>query len=244
MGFGELLTAWVLDQPASSISLLGLPVFWWGRIGKCAQFLAGLAVVLDLIGPEKLRECGLQLQVGNSARIRRAQLILKNLHKMPTAIAIMGEKIIESQRMIISANSKAKRGKILRERDATIAEIYRDCPISTGGLLIGLSVAIAINIAMLVTVWHLWTHDYTASNNDELSWLLWRLLLLYFLVKFLPHVVCALTELFLVGARKVIDKFVIKPIAVTLTARRPGHSIKWACFCIFVVGFILDLLAS
>jgi hypothetical protein len=133
MSFGELLAAWVLGQPISSVSLLGLPVFWWGRIGKCAQFLAGLVVVFELIGPEKLREWGLQLQVGNSARIQRAQLLLKNWHKMPTAIAIMGEKVVESQHMILFANNKVRREKIRRERDAAIAKIYQDYPVSAGG---------------------------------------------------------------------------------------------------------------
>jgi len=32
----------------------GLPILWWGRIGKILQFSGGAVVVLDLIGPERI----------------------------------------------------------------------------------------------------------------------------------------------------------------------------------------------
>lgn len=36
--------------------LWGVSVLWWGRIGKALAFLAGATVILDIIGPERLRE--------------------------------------------------------------------------------------------------------------------------------------------------------------------------------------------
>jgi hypothetical protein len=44
------------DPSLRDASLWGLRVLWWGRIGKLAAFLAGLTLVLDIIGPERLRQ--------------------------------------------------------------------------------------------------------------------------------------------------------------------------------------------
>jgi hypothetical protein len=44
------------------LQLWGMPILWWGRIGKLAEFTAGLVVVLDLIGPDRLRAFGLRSQ--------------------------------------------------------------------------------------------------------------------------------------------------------------------------------------
>ncbi len=35
-----------------------LTILWWGRIGKVMAFLGGLTLILDLIGPERLRRLG------------------------------------------------------------------------------------------------------------------------------------------------------------------------------------------
>jgi len=37
-------------------------ILWWGRLGKALEFTAGLVVVLDLIGPDRLRAFGLRSQ--------------------------------------------------------------------------------------------------------------------------------------------------------------------------------------
>ncbi|MFI9812672.1 hypothetical protein [Saccharothrix variisporea] len=52
--------AWRLWFDGSSTlrdaELWGLPVLWWGRIGKLAAFLAGLTLIMDIVGPERLRQ--------------------------------------------------------------------------------------------------------------------------------------------------------------------------------------------
>ena len=57
----ELFHAWQLWSQGRSVStepLWGHPVLWWARLGKILQFVAGLVVVFDLIGPERLRAVG------------------------------------------------------------------------------------------------------------------------------------------------------------------------------------------
>jgi len=56
--WGQLWTSWWYGPLAADDQLLGWPILAWGRIGKVFQFVAGLVVVLDLIGPDALRAYG------------------------------------------------------------------------------------------------------------------------------------------------------------------------------------------
>jgi hypothetical protein len=57
-GYLEVWSVWSAGGSTTSMSLWGLSLLWWGRIGKLMEFAAGLAVVLDLIKPESLRVFG------------------------------------------------------------------------------------------------------------------------------------------------------------------------------------------
>ncbi|WP_212841676.1 hypothetical protein [Catellatospora sp. IY07-71] len=57
---------WLDGRSASGEPLWGRTVLWWARAGKVLQFAAGLVVILDLIGPERLRRAGQQM----TARLR------------------------------------------------------------------------------------------------------------------------------------------------------------------------------
>ncbi|MBF9131908.1 hypothetical protein I0C86_23515 [Plantactinospora sp. S1510] len=56
--FWQAWNEWAGGASVSSMPLWGLTVIWWARIGKLLQFAAGLTVVLDLIGPQRLRAFG------------------------------------------------------------------------------------------------------------------------------------------------------------------------------------------
>ncbi|WP_238008456.1 hypothetical protein KZZ52_22965 [Dactylosporangium sp. AC04546] len=75
-GSADLVRAgriWVEGRSASAEPLWGKTVLWWARAGKILQFAAGLVVILDLIGPERLR--GVGRRTGEQAAAVRAQLI-------------------------------------------------------------------------------------------------------------------------------------------------------------------------
>lgn len=57
-GFAEVWTTWWSGRQTTAVTLCGIPMLWWGRAGKLLQFVAGLAVVLDLVEPERLRAVG------------------------------------------------------------------------------------------------------------------------------------------------------------------------------------------
>jgi hypothetical protein len=56
------LEAWRLwfsgQQPPSDAVLWFMSLRWWARAGKLAAFVGGATVILDLIGPERLRQFG------------------------------------------------------------------------------------------------------------------------------------------------------------------------------------------
>jgi hypothetical protein len=56
------LDAWFLwfsgQEVDPRLRLWFMSILWWGRAGKIAAFLGGLTVILDLIGPDRLRRWG------------------------------------------------------------------------------------------------------------------------------------------------------------------------------------------
>ncbi|SED59742.1 hypothetical protein SAMN04489727_8519 [Amycolatopsis tolypomycina] len=61
----DLWMRWWAGEKVDGAQLWGLPMLVWGRIGKGLQFAGGLTVVLDLVGPERLRAFGKRLYVVN-----------------------------------------------------------------------------------------------------------------------------------------------------------------------------------
>ncbi|WP_439380751.1 hypothetical protein [Amycolatopsis lexingtonensis] len=53
---------WLSGEKVDDARLWGWPMLAWGRTGKLLQFAAGLTVVLDLVGPDRLREFGMRLR--------------------------------------------------------------------------------------------------------------------------------------------------------------------------------------
>lgn len=57
VGYLEAWARWFDgDATLRDAELWGLPMLWWGRIGKFAAFLAGMTLIMDIVGPERLRQ--------------------------------------------------------------------------------------------------------------------------------------------------------------------------------------------
>ncbi|WP_326641030.1 hypothetical protein OIE67_16065 [Nonomuraea fuscirosea] len=57
-GLGAIVSDWLQGKSPEKLLLGSTSMFWWGRYGKVMQFVAGLLVVLDLLGPDRLRKGG------------------------------------------------------------------------------------------------------------------------------------------------------------------------------------------
>lgn len=53
---------WLDGRPTADFQLFGVRVLWWARFGKIGEFVGALTVVLDIIGPTRLREWGRSLR--------------------------------------------------------------------------------------------------------------------------------------------------------------------------------------
>src|SRR5579864_3431403 len=51
----EVWGHWTYGDRTDQLFLWGLSMLWWGRIGKLLELAAGLTVVAEIVGPERLR---------------------------------------------------------------------------------------------------------------------------------------------------------------------------------------------
>ncbi|MCD2193500.1 hypothetical protein LQ327_08905 [Actinomycetospora endophytica] len=63
IGLWEALSLWWSGQKLDGMAIYGLSTVWIGRIAKVATYAAGLSVVLDIIGPERVREFGRRMSL-------------------------------------------------------------------------------------------------------------------------------------------------------------------------------------
>ncbi|SCG47499.1 hypothetical protein GA0070609_1934 [Micromonospora echinaurantiaca] len=89
-GFGEFGAAWSVwwdGRSASQEPLWGHTVMWWARVGKLLQFAAGLVVLLDLVGPERLRSAGRRLSASYAEARRLATAMRPEIKRtLPAAV--------------------------------------------------------------------------------------------------------------------------------------------------------------
>ncbi|MEU4331132.1 hypothetical protein [Nonomuraea dietziae] len=63
LGYLEAWQMWFAGDPAlKDATMHGLGTLWWGRFGKIAAFFGGMTVVLDIIGPARIRGYGARLR--------------------------------------------------------------------------------------------------------------------------------------------------------------------------------------
>jgi hypothetical protein len=57
IGWFDAWSRWASGDPDLKDKLLwGMQILWWGRVGKFAAFVGGLTLILDIIGPERIRQ--------------------------------------------------------------------------------------------------------------------------------------------------------------------------------------------
>ncbi|MFI7454465.1 hypothetical protein ACIBQX_43790 [Nonomuraea sp. NPDC049714] len=61
ISYFEAWQLWLDGRSTVGNDLLGLPMIWWGRAGKILSFISGAAILVDLLGPEKLARYGTRL---------------------------------------------------------------------------------------------------------------------------------------------------------------------------------------
>ncbi|MEV4013372.1 hypothetical protein AB0J35_22985 [Nonomuraea angiospora] len=92
IGYLDALQMWLSGNPAlQDATLYGMSMLWWGRFGKILAFLGGMTVVLDILGPDRIREYGGRLRAIPKSPTNRSSVWAAALTALGTcAAAIMG----------------------------------------------------------------------------------------------------------------------------------------------------------
>ncbi|MCA1604302.1 MAG: hypothetical protein LC775_02190 [Acidobacteria bacterium] len=221
----------------------GWPLVAWGRLGKVFQFVAGLSVVLDLIGPDPLRAFGRRLWVVEwGKRFERTSEVI-------AAIVVAATLVGYIALLILSYFMEG----LLPEVDisGTWLDTYY------GALVMGISFVI-VWITLGTVAEKMWKDAESPPRitgnaledlenmkkdiaegrkriNQAMSFgpiiMIGVLLALLIL---LPWAV------FIYG----ICLPVSRGLAAVLDRSRPAHPLRWLAFSLFVIGFHFDLLAS
>jgi hypothetical protein len=62
----SILAAWALWSEGhlpEHVLLWGQPIYFWERVGKILEFIGALVVIIDLLGPERIRRLGEKLKI-------------------------------------------------------------------------------------------------------------------------------------------------------------------------------------
>jgi hypothetical protein len=65
----EAWSLWLSGRLSPNVMILGVSIFWWGRLGKVMQFVGAATIIADIIGPERIRHFGSSLHGAITARV-------------------------------------------------------------------------------------------------------------------------------------------------------------------------------
>jgi len=132
VSYWEAWTLWWSGAKTDNTVLLGWPMLYWGRSGKCLQYLSGLIILIDLVGPSRLSKLATRV----ATRTKRASDTAKrpSSRYIPLFTGILFLAAVSSSVYFIAF----VRG-----------EEYSDSP------LIKLSIILAIPLIVFYVIWHL-----------------------------------------------------------------------------------------
>lgn len=227
VGLLEAWHTWSAGQPTGDLLLWKLPILWWGRIGKLAQFAGALTVILDLVGPERLRAWGRSLHRRSSQPL--AQRVPGALRTIRDVFAVMFSWAITTTPGPSDDPEESERKRELLDRQERLG-------VGCGTLAFGL-------IATYAAAW-------LGSQTDAFGRLstLWQVLLLLLWVAvggpLLIALLLTVSRAAVLSVGIALDVLLARPAAAIFDTRHPGLWAKWVGVFLLVAGFHFDLLAS
>lgn len=201
--------------------LWGVTVLWWSRIGKIISGISALTIILEIIGPERLRLFGKRLRTNINFRwaarkvIRLSRTVTKLFRYLG---ALIGS---DDQRL-----------------DSSLSDLVEDSPIMTifiNVLLIGwviLSIRL-VDTFLYDSFWlmKLFIMLFTAA-------VLWLLSILILIALY------ALASLLFTLGALAVNAFVLKPMVWVLERPDLSAKVRVISVALLIVGFHFDLLSS
>jgi hypothetical protein len=219
VGLVEAWGKWASGELAEEALLWGMSILWWGRIGKLTGFAAALAIIAEIIGPERLRAFG------------------DSMHRMIAPRRCLGFTVEVWRWMKLYAvrfvSKGAKEAKLTAEMEASKvnALIGWPCVLVFFGTWAG-----AVIVAFSEDEWYVGVLRIVMYCVP----ILFLSTLLCFVT--VPVVAVSLCSggLFLA----MVDVLVIEPSAWLLERKQLDKLIKLGSVVLLILGFHFDLLAS
>jgi hypothetical protein len=134
---------WWSGKPLQGYVLWGLPILWWGPIGKLAQFAGGLVAIIDIVGLQRLTAWAAWLRARPVAP--RRQSFLSAGRVGPIYGEVFGSLMDDVQRWANSRpGSPGYRQRVPRRHLSEEAERVRTFVTATFLLLAAVGVGVAI----------------------------------------------------------------------------------------------------
>jgi len=206
---------WLAGDQLGSVRLWGWPLLGWGRSGKVCQFVAGLTVVLDLVGPDRLRTFGGRL---------RGQSWRRLADRMERPVMASTAVLLLSYYVLVFLFVWAP--KTMADLGISLAWLF-----GPAGFVAALLSLLGVGFLLLRVA----RRHYDRIGRDGILRHAYRLPPL--LVGLVPIV------LWVVISRGLLLPLV-NGLARVFDRARPGHPLRWGAFALFIVGFQFDLLAS
>jgi hypothetical protein len=205
---------WWSGDKVDDARLWGWPMLAWGRTGKGLQFAAGFTVILDLAGPERLREFGTRLGRQSWRRLadRLEEPVMTGVgfFLMAYLVSIVALAVVKPPRAFSHAVIRLLLG-----------------PVGFTGVLL-----------CFLSLGFLFLKRLKRDREEEEGAPSLGRYLPFLLVGGIPVLLwIAVTRGFLIPVVVGLAKSFGDP-------NHPGHLLRWIAFVLFVIGFGLDLLAS
>jgi hypothetical protein len=226
----DLWMRWFDGQQVSGATLWGQPIFYWARWGKGLQFLAGLTVILDLVGPDALRAFGKRLtKVPWSKGFSTGADWAASVVMLLSFVAYVGFFVVS----------------YLADHFVTVQEMFGDLidvviaklkEVGAGLILVALFLT-SVLLYRLATSGEPRMRRRQRQSEAKLAVVASPAALIAivtFTILVLPW------ALFIYGLCLPLSR----GLAFLLDRARPAHPARWVAFFLFVVGFHFDFLAS
>jgi len=241
VSFWQAWGLWFDGQSVSGFRLWGLPVLWWGRIGKLGQFTGGLVAIIDIVGVARISAWGERLRAlpieGHQRTLAEAWQHRRDIYQ-----DVYEELKNDMLRYLAAKRPSAHRGaprKRKLEPEARRVKLIVD---TTYWLLILAGVAASI----------IWDSSDSGGQAD-LAWYWWVLViagLIVFMVSWYWILMAVLTVFSMVANLVtrawplVVYCLFVRPPLVLLRGPQPDRSLRVIGVLLVVAGFGFDLLAS
>lgn len=220
----DVYRVWLSGYPTLDCKLWGLPMLWWGRIGKLVALLSAFAIIVEFAGPTRMRAWGQSLHRAVDVRALVGRLV-------PVYLWLFWTQVNWWAKILLFWLPRARP---LRER-------FRDDSLRhlRGAGALGRWFRYSI-IAMFVIFIGLIAILTLLSINDPLFLLL--LVILVFLMFLLGWSVVLFMPLAFVIAFSAVNVLILEPFAWMM--EKGETRIKISSFGLFLVAAHFDLLAS